>query len=181
MYTQTSQKRIQSDILEINKCLEEKNVTNARNLLTVMLRTYDGVLLSLGTSMLPTESSIYGRNFDELKNYDHNVYSNLSIIRNKLELFDLQFSKDMGKSIMANRHQDLSAEAAVKQIRESGAFTEKDKDEALEKINLLAIIASDTSLDKNAKWKKMKPILDWVSGTSVDLGLLILGLAQRIE
>ncbi len=181
MYTQTSQKRILEDVQEINKCLEEKNPAKARNLLTVMLSTYDGVLLSLGTSMLPTESAIYGKNFGELKNYDNNVFSNLTIIRNKLELFDLKYYKDLDKSIESIKHQPVSFDHAKNLLKNWKGLSEKDKELISDKINQMETIVNDNDLNQEAKWKQLKPILDWVSSTSVEMGLLILELAQKIS
>lgn len=181
MYTQTSQKRILDDVQEINKCLEEKTPIKARNLLTVMLSTYDGVLLSLGTSMLPTESAIYGKNFGELKNYDNNVYSNLAIIRNKLELFDLKYYKDLDKSIESIKHQPISFDHAKNLVKSWKGLSEKDKDLIKDRIFLMETIINDDKLDQEAKWKQLKPILDWVSSISVEMGLLILELALKIS
>jgi len=167
-----------ADIREINKCLEDKDIAKARNLLTIMMRTYDGIILSLNTSMLPVESAIYGKNFDELKNYDNNVYSNLTIIRNKLELFDLQYNKDTEKVNPMSRNGITSVVEIINAVQKLDGISDKDKTLIKDKVIAIGDLLS-ADMDKVARWKALKPTIEWLSGTDSEAGFLILSLIAK--
>ena len=178
MYTETSRRRMESDIREINKCLEEKDIAKARNLLTIMMRTYDGTILSLNTAMLPTESAIYGKNFDELKNYDNNIYSNLTIIRNKLELYDLQYNRDTDKVNPVSRAGISSVVEIINAVQRLEGISDKDKSQVKDKVIAIGDILS-SDMDRVSRWIALKPTIEWLSGVDAEVGFLILTLIAK--
>ncbi|HRX91672.1 MAG TPA: hypothetical protein P5042_02580 [Candidatus Izemoplasmatales bacterium] len=180
MYSETSAQRIKEDIFMIDNSLKERVPSQARSLLSILMRTYDGILMSLNTAMLPTESPIYGHNFDELKNYDENVFSNLTVIRNKLQLFDLQFQNVLEKNLEAGNTGYLSQNEIINAIKVCKNVDAKEKEDALKMAEILKDIAEGDNLGFQAKWERIKPVFAYLADANPNLGSLVMELLKRM-
>lgn len=74
----------------------------------------------------------------------------------------------------------ISFENAREQIKNMSGLTEEDERETLGKVSEIESIV-DSDENKKGKWKKIKPILEWLITKSVDVALVVLPLLLKIE
>jgi len=163
-----AEKRIKEDIEEIKRCMDKKDMYEAKQLLRVLLNSYRGIILSLDTSMLPTESAIYGRGHDDSKGFTENVFINLNIIKNKLELLGLSYYDD--KHSYDDRIETFHIEATIKNKEN---IPDKKKEELIGLMRQVVQYKETYRDDYKAYYEKIKPVIKILLNEEYDIAMMM--------
>ncbi len=163
-----AEKRIKEDIEEIKRCMDKRDMYEAKQLLRVLLNSYQGIILSLDTAMMPTESAIYGRGHDDSKGFTENVFINLNIIKNKLELLGLSYYND--KHSYDDRIETFHIEAAIKN---KDNLSDKKKEELIGMMRQIVQYKETYRDDYEAYYEKIKPLITVLLNEEYDIAMML--------
>ena len=74
----------------------------------------------------------------------------------------------------------ISFEQVREKIEDMTALSQKETDEAIEKVNELEAISKE-NISRKSKWEKVKPIIAFAMDKGADLGIAILTLIVQMK
>ena len=87
---------------------------------------------------------------------------------------------DINVNTTTNVNITISFEQVREKIEDMTALSQKETDEAIEKVNELEAISKE-NISRKSKWEKVKPIIAFAMDKGADLGIAILTLIVQMK
>lgn len=182
-------KEIRSDIHKIEAIADVNDYSQVLELHRYLDGKYQHCIADWGKSMweyIPEMGFNYnGIGIESLK-------ENLLMMRAKLEAFmygwnsatrvssDMPVIPDINVNTTTNVNITISFEQVREKIEDMTALSQKETDEAIEKVNELEAISKE-NISRKSKWEKVKPIIAFAMDKGADLGIAILTLIVQMK
>lgn len=183
------EKAIRADIHKIDDTIESDDYSQILELHRYLDGKYQYCIADWGKSMWG-----YNREFG----FDYNgtgiqsLKENLLLMKPKLEAFmngwnvvssassPMPTVPDINVNTTTNVNITISFEQVREKIEDMTALSQKETDEAIEKVNELEAISKE-NISRKSKWEKVKPIIAFAMDKGADLGIAILTLIVQMK
>lgn len=183
------EKAIRADIHKIEAIADVNDFSQVLELHRYMDGKYQYCIADWGKGMwgyIPEMGFAYdGIGIESLK-------ENLSMMLPKLEAFiygwntvtrvssDIPVIPDINVNTTTTVNITISFEQVREKIEDMTALSQKETDEAIEKVNELEAISKE-NITRKSKWEKVKPIIAYAMDKGADLGIAILTLIVQMK
>ena len=125
--------------------------------------------------------------YTSIQDSRESLYENLQMMKAKLQTFRFRMNSISTSetqspqiNVTTNVNITITFDEVRRKIEDMTALSQKETDEAIEKVNDLEAISKE-NISRKSKWEKVKPIIAYAMDKGADLGIAILTLIVQMK